>query len=261
MRIRGMDPSLLLLGTAGLGWGLILQAPFHKCKHIPPALQDDVPKAKSLEFSFDLIGIHQHQTLESVLWLSIGAEVLDVFLILAGVIVLGFSVSFYHSGCNWFKVDASVAIFMVLAGLLGMVAHMMYTTSFQITVNLGPEDWRPQTWDHGWSYCGRDQTKELTHARQSKMGVMAVLMLPLLLLGISGLLFIYQEASRLWSKSAVQNKVVVITDAISGLGKEVACLPDKRLGEVSVSVGLGSAMTGEDNKHNTVDVASGAIAN
>lgn len=54
---------------------------------------------------------------------------------------------------------------------------------------------------------------------QSKMGIMAVLMLPLLLLGISGLLFIYQEASRLWSKSAVQNKVVVITDAISGLGK------------------------------------------
>uniref|UniRef100_A0A8C2VCM8 Dehydrogenase/reductase SDR family member 7C n=1 Tax=Chinchilla lanigera TaxID=34839 RepID=A0A8C2VCM8_CHILA len=54
------------------------------------------------------------------------------------------------------------------------------------------------------------------------MGVMVVLMLPLLLLGISGLLFIYQEVSRLWSKSAVQNKVVVITDAISELGKECA---------------------------------------
>ncbi|XP_006041734.1 dehydrogenase/reductase SDR family member 7C isoform X1 [Bubalus kerabau] len=54
------------------------------------------------------------------------------------------------------------------------------------------------------------------------MGVTAVLMLPLLLLGISGLLFIYQEVSRLWSKSVVQNKVVVITDAISGLGKECA---------------------------------------
>uniref|UniRef100_A0A5F9CIE0 Dehydrogenase/reductase SDR family member 7C n=1 Tax=Oryctolagus cuniculus TaxID=9986 RepID=A0A5F9CIE0_RABIT len=54
------------------------------------------------------------------------------------------------------------------------------------------------------------------------MGVMAVLMLPLLLLAISGLLFIYQEVSRLWSKSVVQNKVVVITDALSGLGKECA---------------------------------------
>ncbi|XP_004594803.2 dehydrogenase/reductase SDR family member 7C [Ochotona princeps] len=54
------------------------------------------------------------------------------------------------------------------------------------------------------------------------MGAMAVLMLPLLLLGISGILFIYQEVSKLWSKSAVQNKVVVITDAISELGKECA---------------------------------------
>ncbi|XP_024604238.1 dehydrogenase/reductase SDR family member 7C isoform X3 [Neophocaena asiaeorientalis asiaeorientalis] len=54
------------------------------------------------------------------------------------------------------------------------------------------------------------------------MGVPAVLMLPLVLLGISGLLFVYQEVSNLWSKSAVQNKVVVITDAISGLGKECA---------------------------------------
>lgn len=37
-------------------------------------------------------------------------------------------------------------------GLLGMVAHMMYTTVFQMTVNLGPEDWRPHTWDYGWSF-------------------------------------------------------------------------------------------------------------
>ncbi|XP_055450059.1 germ cell-specific gene 1-like protein 2 [Psammomys obesus] len=90
---------------------------------------------------------------QGVLWLSIGAEVLDIFLILTGVILLGFSMSCYSSGCTWLKVDASVAILMVLAGLLGMVARMMYTTSFQITVNLGPEDWRPQTWDYGWSYC------------------------------------------------------------------------------------------------------------
>lgn len=52
-----------------------------------------------------------------VLWLSIGAEVLDIFLILAGVIFLGCSVSHCHSGCNWLKVDASVAILMVLAGI------------------------------------------------------------------------------------------------------------------------------------------------
>ncbi|XP_021561818.1 germ cell-specific gene 1-like protein 2 [Carlito syrichta] len=90
---------------------------------------------------------------QGVLWLSIGAEVLDVLLILISAILLGSGVSCCSSGLNWLKVDASVAILMVLAGLLGMVAHMMYTTIFQITVNLGPEDWKPQTWDYGWSYC------------------------------------------------------------------------------------------------------------
>ncbi|XP_041830618.1 germ cell-specific gene 1-like protein [Melanotaenia boesemani] len=39
-----------------------------------------------------------------------------------------------------------------VAGLLGMVAHMMFTTAFQLTVSLGPEDWKPQTWDYSWSY-------------------------------------------------------------------------------------------------------------
>ncbi|XP_073882929.1 germ cell-specific gene 1-like protein isoform X6 [Macaca fascicularis] len=37
-------------------------------------------------------------------------------------------------------------------GLLGMVAHMMYTQVFQVTVSLGPEDWRPHSWDYGWSF-------------------------------------------------------------------------------------------------------------
>ncbi|XP_066120395.1 germ cell-specific gene 1-like protein 2 [Saccopteryx bilineata] len=90
---------------------------------------------------------------QGVLWLSIGAEVLNILLMLTSAILLGSRVSSRSSGSHWFQVDASVAILMVLAGLLGMVAHMMYTTIFQITVNLGPEDWRPQTWDYGWSYC------------------------------------------------------------------------------------------------------------
>ncbi|KAF2981436.1 hypothetical protein EK904_000642 [Melospiza melodia maxima] len=51
------------------------------------------------------------------------------------------------------------------------------------------------------------------------MGILSVLALPLLLLGISGIIYIYQSVRWLLSKSAVQNKVVVITDAISGLGK------------------------------------------
>ncbi|KAM4844867.1 germ cell-specific gene 1-like protein 2 [Thomomys bottae] len=90
---------------------------------------------------------------QGVLWLSIGAEVLNLFLMLTSAILLGTKVSCHSSGFSWLKVDALVAILLVLAGLLAMVAHMMYTTIFQITVNLGPKDWRPQTWDYGWSYC------------------------------------------------------------------------------------------------------------
>lgn len=41
---------------------------------------------------------------------------------------------------------------LLVPGLLGMVAHMMYSQVFQATVNLGPEDWRPHTWDYGWAF-------------------------------------------------------------------------------------------------------------
>uniref|UniRef100_A0A2K5Z511 Germ cell associated 1 n=1 Tax=Mandrillus leucophaeus TaxID=9568 RepID=A0A2K5Z511_MANLE len=37
-------------------------------------------------------------------------------------------------------------------GLLGMVAHMMYSQVFQATANLGPEDWRPHVWNYGWAF-------------------------------------------------------------------------------------------------------------
>ncbi|KAM5308682.1 germ cell-specific gene 1-like protein 2 [Glossophaga mutica] len=90
---------------------------------------------------------------QGVLWLSIGAEVLNTLLTLTSAILLGSRVSYGSSGSHWFQVDAAVAVLMVLAGLLGMVAHVIYTTIFQITVSLGPEDWRPQTWNYGWSYC------------------------------------------------------------------------------------------------------------
>uniref|UniRef100_A0AAQ4QV62 Uncharacterized protein n=1 Tax=Gasterosteus aculeatus aculeatus TaxID=481459 RepID=A0AAQ4QV62_GASAC len=51
------------------------------------------------------------------------------------------------------KINAYAAICTVLSGLLGMVAHMMFTTVFQMTVIVGPKDWRPQTWDYGWSFA------------------------------------------------------------------------------------------------------------
>ncbi|XP_034046946.1 germ cell-specific gene 1-like protein [Thalassophryne amazonica] len=72
--------------------------------------------------------------------------------------MVGFSLmclELFHSSnvIDGLKLNAFAAVFTVLSGLLGMVAHMMYTQVFQITVSLGPEDWRPHSWDYGWSFC------------------------------------------------------------------------------------------------------------
>ncbi|XP_042310295.1 dehydrogenase/reductase SDR family member 7C [Sceloporus undulatus] len=52
------------------------------------------------------------------------------------------------------------------------------------------------------------------------MGILAVLILPLLVVVISGIVYIYRTVVQMMSKSAVRSKVVVITDALSGMGKE-----------------------------------------
>uniref|UniRef100_A0A663E0U0 Germ cell-specific gene 1-like protein n=1 Tax=Aquila chrysaetos chrysaetos TaxID=223781 RepID=A0A663E0U0_AQUCH len=88
-----------------------------------------------------------------VLWLSIVAELLYIILLLTGAILMSVEMCYYSTVIDGLKINAFSAVVTVLAGLLGMVAHMMYTTVFQMTVNLGPEDWRPHTWDYGWSYC------------------------------------------------------------------------------------------------------------
>uniref|UniRef100_M3XKP3 GSG1 like n=2 Tax=Latimeria chalumnae TaxID=7897 RepID=M3XKP3_LATCH len=74
------------------------------------------------------------------------------------LLVVGFSLmclELFHSSnvIDGLKLNAFAAVFTVLSGLLGMVAHMMYTQVFQVTVSLGPEDWRPHSWDYGWSFC------------------------------------------------------------------------------------------------------------
>ncbi|RVE70066.1 hypothetical protein OJAV_G00083580 [Oryzias javanicus] len=88
-----------------------------------------------------------------VLWLSVVSEVLYILLLVVGFSLM--CVELFHSSnvIDGLKLNAFAAVFTVLSGLLGMVAHMMYTQVFQITVSLGPEDWRPHSWDYGWSFC------------------------------------------------------------------------------------------------------------
>ncbi|KFW91734.1 Germ cell-specific gene 1-like, partial [Phalacrocorax carbo] len=108
-------------------------------------------------------GIHQsHCSLASlmrnplkcgVLWLSVVSEVLYIMLLVVGFSLMCLELFHSSSVIDGLKLNAFAAVFTVLSGLLGMVAHMMYTQVFQVTVSLGPEDWRPHSWDYGWSFC------------------------------------------------------------------------------------------------------------
>uniref|UniRef100_A0A3Q2UM60 Gsg1-like 2b n=1 Tax=Fundulus heteroclitus TaxID=8078 RepID=A0A3Q2UM60_FUNHE len=87
----------------------------------------------------------------TVLWLCIVAECLYILLLATGGILMSLEVCHIGNVIDGLKLNAFAAIFTVLS-LLGMVAHMMFTTAFQLTVSLGPENWKPQTWDYSWSY-------------------------------------------------------------------------------------------------------------
>ncbi|KAJ8413732.1 hypothetical protein AAFF_G00082390 [Aldrovandia affinis] len=56
------------------------------------------------------------------------------------------------------------------------------------------------------------------------MGFTSVLVLPVLVVVVAGVYYVYNEVLRFMSKSVVRNKVVVITDAVSGVGTECAKL-------------------------------------
>ncbi|XP_068785285.1 germ cell-specific gene 1-like protein [Struthio camelus] len=89
---------------------------------------------------------------KGVLWLAVVAEFLHVAFLSAGVLLLALELAAAGTFLGALKINAFAAVVTVLAGLLGMVAPMMYVTAFQVAVNLGPKDWRPQSWSYGWSF-------------------------------------------------------------------------------------------------------------
>ncbi|XP_038639821.1 germ cell-specific gene 1-like protein isoform X1 [Scyliorhinus canicula] len=91
-------------------------------------------------------------TQQGILWLSLVSEVLYIVLLSISFLLMGLDVCFSGNPTYGLKLNAFAAIFSVLSGLLGMVAHMMYTQVFQVTASQGPEDWRPHRWDFGWSF-------------------------------------------------------------------------------------------------------------
>ncbi|XP_069470667.1 germ cell-specific gene 1-like protein isoform X1 [Ambystoma mexicanum] len=91
-------------------------------------------------------------TERGILWLSLGSEMLYIALLIASCGLLLLEMFYTGNPVCRLKVNAFAAMSSVLSGLLGMVAHMMYTQVFQATVSLGPEDWRPHSWDYGWAF-------------------------------------------------------------------------------------------------------------
>ncbi|XP_033019228.1 germ cell-specific gene 1 protein isoform X2 [Lacerta agilis] len=87
-----------------------------------------------------------------ILWLSLGSEMIYISLLLISFILLLVEMLYTGNPVCGLKLNAFAAVSSVLSGLLGMVAHMMYSQVFQATVNMGPEDWRPHSWDYGWAF-------------------------------------------------------------------------------------------------------------
>ncbi|XP_030646588.1 germ cell-specific gene 1-like protein [Chanos chanos] len=113
----------------------------------------------SCEQTVDLIGFTCRNFLEiapqherGVLWLCIVAECLFIGLLFTGGVLMSVELCHCCNLMNRLKLNAFAALCTALSGLFGMVAHMMFTTAFQLAVSMGPEDWKPKTWDYSWSY-------------------------------------------------------------------------------------------------------------
>ncbi|CAB1338202.1 unnamed protein product, partial [Coregonus sp. 'balchen'] len=69
-----------------------------------------------------------------VLWLCIVAECLYILLLATGGMLMSIEACHLGNVIDGLKLNAFAAIFTVLS------------------VSVGPEDWKPQTWDYSWSY-------------------------------------------------------------------------------------------------------------
>nr|BAC11548.1 unnamed protein product [Homo sapiens] len=87
-----------------------------------------------------------------ILWLSLGTQITYIGLQFISFLLLLTDLLLTGNPACGLKLSAFAAVSSVLSGLLGMVAHMMYSQVFQATVNLGPEDWRPHVWNYGWAF-------------------------------------------------------------------------------------------------------------
>ncbi|XP_042247863.1 germ cell-specific gene 1-like protein isoform X2 [Thunnus maccoyii] len=93
---------------------------------------------------------------KAMMWFSLSLELMYIGLLLISCILL--SVQLCIRACcpstqRWGQMlNAFAAVFTVLGGLLGMVGHMMFMQVFQITVSMGPEDFKPHSYGYSWAF-------------------------------------------------------------------------------------------------------------
>ncbi|XP_048013920.1 germ cell-specific gene 1 protein-like isoform X2 [Megalobrama amblycephala] len=93
---------------------------------------------------------------KGMVWLYVGMELLYVGLLCVSSLLLLLQLCL-SSWCPPQQrcahlLNAFAAVCTVLAGLVGMVAHMMYMQVFQVTISNGPEDFRPHSYGYSWAF-------------------------------------------------------------------------------------------------------------
>ncbi|CAL8311376.1 unnamed protein product [Arctogadus glacialis] len=93
---------------------------------------------------------------KAMMWLSVTMELMYMGLLCLSCLLLCLQLcvgACSPAGRRWGQLfNAFAAIFTVLAGLIGMVAHMMFMQVFQTTVSMGPEDFKPHSYGYSWAF-------------------------------------------------------------------------------------------------------------
>ncbi|XP_062386910.1 germ cell-specific gene 1-like protein [Sardina pilchardus] len=91
-----------------------------------------------------------------ILWLSVAMELMYIGLLFISSMLLLLQLclsAWFPAAQRWGQlVNAYSAVFTVLGGLLGMVAHMMFMQVFHVTVSTGPEDFKPHGYFYSWGF-------------------------------------------------------------------------------------------------------------
>ncbi|XP_035254619.1 germ cell-specific gene 1-like protein [Anguilla anguilla] len=93
---------------------------------------------------------------KGIWWLCVTMELMYVALLSISCVLLLVQLGLrrrLRSSQQWgMLLNAFSAVFTVLGGLLGMVAHMMFMQVFQVTASMGPEDFNPHSYGYSWAF-------------------------------------------------------------------------------------------------------------